>query len=104
MSDLALTGESTTLAILKSQLTAIRNQQQRTYHAAEWMAGNLIGVEIDSDTLVGIFELMDLLGAAAAHCNTLLVHVANRHNQVADAVAAAGGVQNVAKKEFYSEG
>lgn len=86
----------TTLQTLARQLAA-------AHETAQNLAENLSAEELDTDTLNRINDLMEQLDAAAPLADSTSKHVVARHQGVAEAVAAAGGSTNVARKAWYDD-
>lgn len=100
-SEIAATGEG--LNDTLHTLNALAKLLSKAHEEMTSLGDNLTANSLDAETLSRINELNDLLDTAAPMAAELHRHVENRHNPVADAVAAAGGSSNVATKTFYDD-
>lgn len=100
-SDIAATGEG--LNDTLNTLNALAKLLNKAHEEMTNLGDNLTANSLDAATLGRINELNDLLDTAAPMATELHRHVENRHNPIADAMAAAGGSSNVASKTFYDD-
>lgn len=100
-SDIAATGEG--LGDTLRTLNALASLLNKAHEEMTSLGDSLTANSLDAETLSRINELNDLLDTAAPMAKELHRHVENRHNPVADAMAAAGGSGNVATKTFYDD-
>lgn len=100
-SEVAATGEG--LSDTLRTLNALAGLLNKAHEEMTNLGDSLTANSLDADTLSRINELNDLLDTAAPMAKELHRHVENRHNPVADAMAAAGGSSNVATKTFYDD-
>lgn len=100
-SEVAATGEGLTDTL--RTLKALASLLTKAHDEMTGLGDNLTANSLDAETLNRISDLNDLLDTAAPMAQELHRHVENRHNPVADAMAAAGGSGNVATKTFYDD-
>jgi hypothetical protein len=96
--------EATTLAQLKNTLAGEMASLDQRVASADSLIGSLSGQGIDPATINGLSAYQDGITAVRAQLQQLLAHVEAKHNQMAEAVQAAGGSSEVAKATFYDEG
>ncbi|MFI9553149.1 hypothetical protein [Nonomuraea endophytica] len=100
---LMMQAEATTLAAIKNVLKSEITSMDQRIAALDSLMASLNGQHVDGDTINGLSTYQDTITGARNQVTGLLQHVEARHNNVADAIAAAGGVNNVADKSFYAE-
>lgn len=101
---MSLESEANSLAALKGTLAGEIAELDQRVASIDSLMASLSGQGLDAGTINGLSSYQDNITGARSICSSLLAHVEAKHNQVAEAIQAAGGSGEVAQAAFYDEG
>lgn len=101
---MSLESEANSLAALKGTLAGEIAELDQRVASTDSLMASLSGQGLDAGTINGLSSYQDNITGARSTCSSLLAHVEAKHNQVAEAIQAAGGSGEVAQATFYDEG